>query len=532
MIVSWRIKHVSAAVVAGLIGLFFTTTPASADLLDDIRAGQARKIVIIGTSLSTTRFGNWPSLMEAWLKSEAPDPNDVTVVNLSVSSSSSDNANAATSGIQTQLPNAIAANPDTVFMEFSINDAYTPYGISQAQSEANFNTIINGLKAHNSNIEIIIQTMNNPVGGSLTARPDIADYYQVARDVAAAQGLLLIDHYPNWLDLYNTDPTTWSSYLLDQVHPNTLGYQNILMPELQQALEAAGGEPVVTNGDGVTNVTHSAAELTGYLVSTGAAPATVHVYWGMTNGFDVIDDWDHTAEVAIGGVGPLTYAVSNLAANTAYYYRFFGTNALGATWATPSERFSTPGAIPFSDDFEGRLEGDLDGQNGWTGSGAAVQTNEVYEGNHAVSINGSQGAASHLFGDGETAGWTDLYVQPVFGTCADGPPAGSTFGFYINTNGVVVAFDGSTATQLVGAVVQSNQWSRFTVHSDHVNTNWSLWVNGVSAATELDFYSAGAGSYTELTVKGTWGGTTYMDDVNIALSNPLGGRKGTVVYGK
>ncbi len=303
--------------------------------------------------------------------------------------------------------------------------------------------------------------------------------------------------------------------------------KNGLIYEHQQAFEAPSGEPVVTNGDGVTNVTHSAAELTGYLVSTGAAPATVHVYWGMTNGFDVIDDWNHTAEVAIGGVGPLTYAVSNLAANTAYYYRFFGTNALGTTWATPSECFSTPGVIPFSDDFEERLVGDVDGQNGWTGSGAVVQSNEVYEGKHAVSINGSQGVASHRFGDGETAVWTDFYVQPVFGTCADGPPAGSTCAFYVDTNGVVVVFDGGTATSS-GLVVQPNQWTRFTVYSDHVNANWSLWVNGVSAATGLDFSSSGPSSYGEVTVRGTRAAPTYLDNVNIGLNNPLGGRKGTV----
>jgi hypothetical protein len=54
--------------------------------------------------------------------------------------------------------------------------------------------------------------------------------------VATAQGLLLIDHYPNWLDLYNTAPATWSTYVPDNIHPISTGYDNILMPELQQAL--------------------------------------------------------------------------------------------------------------------------------------------------------------------------------------------------------------------------------------------------------------------------------------------------------
>ena len=58
------------------------------------------------------------------------------------------------------------------------------------------------------------------------------------RDVAAARGLLLIDHYPNSLDLYNTDPTTWGSYVPDDLHPTGAGQVNVLMPELQAALEA------------------------------------------------------------------------------------------------------------------------------------------------------------------------------------------------------------------------------------------------------------------------------------------------------
>jgi lysophospholipase L1-like esterase len=205
--------------------------PGSLPLLSAVRAGMPRKVVIIGTSLSTATYGNWPALLEAWLKSEALDPAKVTVANLAVSGS-----NSQTGGIN-KLADIKGQNPDTVFMEFSMNDAYTPYAISQAQSETNHNFIINDLLAFNPDMEIIVQTMNNPEAGHLTIRPDIAAYYQVARNVATAQGLLLIDHYPNWLDLYNTAPATWSTYVPDNIHPISTGYDNILMPELQQALE-------------------------------------------------------------------------------------------------------------------------------------------------------------------------------------------------------------------------------------------------------------------------------------------------------
>ncbi len=193
-------------------------------------------------------------------------------------------------------------------------------------------------------------------------------------------------------------------------------------------------------------------------------------------------------------------------------------------------------ALPFADDFNALVAGDLDGQNGWTGTGAAVQTQEVYEGVHAVGIDGAQSEASHLFEEGRMNVWTDLRWRPVFGVPANDPPEGSTFAFYVNTNGVVVAFDGSTPRTLENTLVSSNTWARVTVQSDHANTNWNLWVNGVSAATGLGFYSAGSGSYRELVVNGSTAGTTYMDKVSIGLSNPLskpqGSAAGTVCYGR
>jgi acyl-CoA thioesterase-1 len=220
---------VTATASEAMDSLFLRAGLFGPDLLSAIRAGRSRKVVTIGTSL--TGNSAWPGQMATWLKSEAPDPNNVTVVNLGIGASNSE------SGGINILADIKAQNPDTVFMEFSINDAYG--GMSLQQSEDNHNFIIDQLQAYNPSIEIIIQTMNNPIGASLTARPDIESFYQVARDVAAARGLLLIDHYPNWLSLYNSDPTTWLSYMPDGLHPNATGTQNVMIPEMKQALEAA-----------------------------------------------------------------------------------------------------------------------------------------------------------------------------------------------------------------------------------------------------------------------------------------------------
>ena len=246
--VSRYVKHVSVAVLAGIIGPFFSSMPVTAGLLGDVRSGNTRTIVTMGTSLTAPAGGNWVAQMETWLKGEAPDPGNVSIVNVAVS------GNASTHGVQSHLPNALAADPDVVFIEY-INDAYAPYNISQQDSVDNFNTIIDSLEANNPGVEVIIMVMNNVGNRWASSYPDLAAYYERHREVAAARGLLLIDHYPNWTNLYSSDLTTWNSYVPDNIHPNSAGAQNIIVPEIQRALEEDETGPQVTSGDGATNVT-------------------------------------------------------------------------------------------------------------------------------------------------------------------------------------------------------------------------------------------------------------------------------------
>jgi lysophospholipase L1-like esterase len=96
------------------------------------------------------------------------------------------------------------------------------------------NTINTWATTNAKKVDIIIQTMNNePLSG---LRPNLAAYEQGYRDIAAANNLLLIDHYPTWAKLYETDPATWFTYVPDKVHPGALGTDRIILPEIQAAL--------------------------------------------------------------------------------------------------------------------------------------------------------------------------------------------------------------------------------------------------------------------------------------------------------
>jgi len=223
------------AVATTILVLHAGVTQAAVPFYQDILDGQNKTIVTMGTSLTNTNYSFWVPLFTDWIKSEAPDPGNVTVVNVAISGQASSQA------IGSQLSPAKAANPDVVFIEFGMNDAYTPYDISVAQAKANLNYIIDDLETHNPNVDIVLMTMNNTKPGE--PRPNLADYYQNYRDVAQDRGLLLIDHHLNWVDLYNNAPATWTSYGAGGVHPNLLGTEAVIMPQIKLDLGSDQHEP-------------------------------------------------------------------------------------------------------------------------------------------------------------------------------------------------------------------------------------------------------------------------------------------------
>jgi acyl-CoA thioesterase I len=225
-------------VPAFFLGLVAANSYGVAGILSRLNQGESLTISAIGTSL--TAGGAWLDPMGAWLNSKYPGK--VTLDNEAISGS------ASPSGIDVQLPAALQHNPDAIFIEFAINDASTDLNIPLETSKANLQTMINAIRdwaaGKHKAVDIIIQTMNNePWSG---VRPNLPDYYEGYRQVAATNGLLLIDNYPNWLSLYNSqaDHTTWKSYMDSiGVHPNPLGVGKIILPDIQQALKGQVPEP-------------------------------------------------------------------------------------------------------------------------------------------------------------------------------------------------------------------------------------------------------------------------------------------------
>lgn len=212
-----------------------------AEFVNALAAGQQRTIVVYGTSL--TANGAWVGQMNTWLGARFPGL--FTVVNSGLSGKNSAEGLAQ---LQTKVLNR---NPDTVLIEFAMNDAFlytdgTPQ-LSVAQARQNLESMILAIRQHNPQAEIILQTMNevwdSPTGSnqSATLRPHLAAYYQMYREVAAAGGIMIIDHQANWAALKDEAPATFRSYVPDGVHPNATGCSKIIFPLLQWKL--SGGSP-------------------------------------------------------------------------------------------------------------------------------------------------------------------------------------------------------------------------------------------------------------------------------------------------
>ena len=149
-----------------------------------IESGKQQTVITYGTSL--TAGGAWVQQLQEALNHRYPGK--AKLIN------SAKGAMWSTWGVENLGTRVIRKKPDTVLIEFAINDAYLPYKTSVEQAQRNLENMIERILKSNSACEIILMVMNPPVAVHLERRPKIKDYYQMYRDVAKDRKLLLIDH--------------------------------------------------------------------------------------------------------------------------------------------------------------------------------------------------------------------------------------------------------------------------------------------------------------------------------------------------
>ena len=200
--------------------------PQQSRLISNLDGGKQQTVITYGTSL--TAGGAWVSQMKEAL--DRHYAGKVTVIN------SGRGAMWSKWGVDNLDKRVIEKTPDTVLIEFAINDAYLPYKTSVKQARSNLENMIGRILASNADCEIILMVMNPPVGVHLERRPKVADYYQMYREVARERRLQLIDHYPQWEAVLKQDPALFKKYVPDGIHPGTEGCKVIITPTILKAL--------------------------------------------------------------------------------------------------------------------------------------------------------------------------------------------------------------------------------------------------------------------------------------------------------
>jgi autotransporter-associated beta strand protein len=95
-----------------------------------------------------------------------------------------------------------------------------------------------------------------------------------------------------------------------------------------------------------TGIVETAAWLNATVVSTGASPTTVWVFWGQTSGGTNAGAWGASTNLGICQAAlPAMYSfeATNLVAGRTYAYRYFVENLNGGTWGIPEQTFRTFG---------------------------------------------------------------------------------------------------------------------------------------------------------------------------------------------
>ncbi len=199
---------------------------AASRLVMHLAAGEDQHLVTYGCSL--TAGGAWVEQVQHELAARYPGRLRV--------SNSGQGAMWSRWGLENLEARVIALQPDTVLIEFSMNDAYLPYDTSLAEARQNLAAMVDAIGAALPGCEVVVMVMNPPTGEHLTIRPRIEDYNEVYRQVARQRGLRLIDHWPAWQRLLRDDPDAFRLCVPDGIHPAPIGCQRIITPGILAGL--------------------------------------------------------------------------------------------------------------------------------------------------------------------------------------------------------------------------------------------------------------------------------------------------------
>jgi len=210
---------------------------AGSRLVEKLARGEPQRVVVYGTSL--TASGPWVTQMRDWMTNTYSG--QLTLINSGLSGKNSKDG-----AIQLDT-HVLTHQPDTVLIEFGVDDALTNYpdanfNLTVEQARSNLNGMIDRIITNRNDTEIILQTMNtvwdstNNSNYTASNRPLLANHYAMYREVAMERGLLLIDHAVTWSALQTNNPSLYRNYIPDGVQPLSNATAAVTVPLLQRKL--------------------------------------------------------------------------------------------------------------------------------------------------------------------------------------------------------------------------------------------------------------------------------------------------------
>lgn len=214
------LKYLATSMV--LMPLAGLALGAEANFLTQLARGHSQKIVVYGTSL--TANSKWPAALESTLRNEYG--RKVQVVNAAGGGKDS------RWGLANLDSRVIRQRPDTVFIEFSINDAVATSRLGVSESMDNLEQMITRIHDSRPYCDVIVMVMNPPTGEALEKRPDIREYEAGYRRVAARNSCRLISFSAVWREIITDHPERWRGYAPDGLHPDGNAAREVILPYL------------------------------------------------------------------------------------------------------------------------------------------------------------------------------------------------------------------------------------------------------------------------------------------------------------
>lgn len=215
----------SLRLVAAAIAIFpalLRAEVSSAYFLTALENGQSQRVVVYGTSL--TANAAWPAELQETLR--ACYGNKLRIINAAVGGKDS------RWGLANLSSRVLAQRPDTVFIEFSINDALEQSKLSVSESMANLREMISIIRTRQPHCDVIVMVMNPPTGTALEKRSRIEAYQKGYRQVASETSCRLISFSAVWREIITREPDRWQSYAPDGIHPNEKACREVILPYL------------------------------------------------------------------------------------------------------------------------------------------------------------------------------------------------------------------------------------------------------------------------------------------------------------